>query len=701
MTSYLLSWHGTLLASRDACLCTASFADVLLKVVTPVLVGDGYEVTPLRSGLVLRELPDTARPLCVLTMGTEFLSSRNSMDLDWTGHHMDWESFLPIRASLIPVLHALLSRRWSMGNGSLHLPRIHDFSLVIGEQAWPLETLMATREDDIVLLETEGEETVWILESCPPKVLSQLLNALSESLMGIDSTSETEWLNRQILKVSVAPHEIIHILYLALMCAEQGRLDFAQAFLKCARLYDERPDLIYFQAILSERMGDHAAATAHLSQALAQQFPDPNILKQFGYLETRMAEGENMLLLLPELMQQVSGSGFDPLFDSLMLPQKMATTNNQDVVQAYSLMFEQSCFSKGRDRGLALLRHEQTCNGVRYWSEICLGHDAWLSGDRAAADRHYGEAKTQAIKTGIMPIHYNCGVFSWLPENEVAGLEDKVVEDRLGTSGWTWKSSVLSGQEDVQPELCLVFGCDTGYFQFIPKLVLSLLKVCMARPKGGRIRLCLGIDSPTNEQLDWLEEIVSALSVHDYGLDFTFAHGPLTYRDGATYTAIRYLIFPKIAERWSCPVITADCDGYFPSDFLTLWEEMKATADYGFRLYAYDKAGHQFFGEPWGFGAGISYFGKAEKVPDIARFLHNYLQIAYNPDNPTNWCIDQCALVQAYKQFVAPDWETLRIRFMDDGTPLMVMPHHVGGKQELLEHEGTVSAEDVQAFLSA
>ncbi|WP_046900906.1 MULTISPECIES: type IV pilus biogenesis/stability protein PilW [Gluconobacter] len=701
MTSYLLSWHGTLLASRDACLCTASFADVLLKVVTPVLVEDGYEVTPARSGLVLCAQPDTTRPLCVLRMGTEFLSSRNSMDLDWTGHHMDWESFLPIRASLIPVLHALLSRRWSMGNGSLHLPRIHDFSLVIGEQAWPLETLVATREDDIVLLETEGEETVWILEACPSKVLSQLLNALSESLMGTDSTSETEWLNRQILKVSVAPHEIIHILYLALMCAEQGRLDFAQEFLKCARLYDERPDLIYFQAILSERMGDHAAATTHLSQALAQQFPDPSILKQFGYLETRMAEGENMLLLLPELMQQVSGSCFDPLFDSLMLPQKMATTNNQDVVQAYSLMFEQSCFSKGRDRGLALLRHEQTCNGIRYWSEICLGHDAWLSGDRSAADRHYGKAKTQAIKTGIMPIHYNCGVFSWLPEAEVFGLENKVVEDRLGTSGWTWKSSVLSGQEDVQPELCLVFGCDTGYFQFIPKLVLSLLKVCMARSKGGRIRLCLGIDSPTNEQLDWLEEMVSALSVHDYGLDFTFAHGPLTYRDGATYTAIRYLIFPEIAERWSCPVITADCDGYFPSDFLTLWEEMKATADYGFRLYAYDKAGHQFFGEPWGFGAGISYFGKAEKVPDIARFLHNYLQIAYNPDNPTNWCIDQCALVQAYKQFVAPDWETLRIRFMDDGTPLMVMPHHVGGKQELLEHEGTVSAEDVQAFLSA
>lgn len=701
MTSYLLSWHGTLLASREACLCTASFADVLLKVVTPVLVEDGYEVTPARSGLVLRELPDTTRPLCVLRMGTEFLSSRNSMDLDWTGHHMDWESFLPIRASLIPVLHALLSRRWSMGKGSLHLPYIREFSLVIGEQAWPLETLMATREDDIVLLETEGEETVWILESCPPKVLSQLLSALSESLMGADSTSETEWLNRQILKVSVAPHEIIHILYLALMCAEQGRLDFAQEFLKCARLYDERPDLIYFQAILSERMGDHAAATAHLSQALAQQFPDPSIIRQFGYLETRMAEGENMLLLLPELMQQVSGSGFDPLFDSLMLPQKLAITNNQDVVQAYSLIFEQSCFSKGRDRGLALLRHEQTCNGIRYWSEICLGHDAWLSGDRAAADKHYSEAKTQAIETGIMPIHYNCGVFSWLPENEVAGLEDKVVEDRLGTSGWTWKSSVLPGQEDVQPELCLVFGCDTGYFQFIPKLVLSLLKVCMARPKGGRIRLCLGIDSPTNEQLDWLEEIVSALSVHDYGLDFTFAHGPLTYRDGATYTAIRYLIFPEIAERWSCPVITADCDGYFPSDFLTLWEEMKATADYGFRLYAYDKAGHQFFGEPWGFGAGISYFGNADKVPDIARFLHNYLQIAYNPDNPTNWCIDQCALVQAYRQFVAPDWETLRIRFMDDGTPLMVMPHHVGGKQELLEHEGTVSAEDVQAFLSA
>ncbi|MFT9298021.1 MAG: hypothetical protein ABF542_07910 [Gluconobacter sp.] len=701
MASYLLSWHGTLVSSREACLCTASFADVLLKVVTPVLVEGGYDMMPSWAGLSLCPLPGAVRPLCVLTMGTEFLSSRNAMDLDWAGYHLEWESFLPIKASLLPVLHALLSRRWSIGNGPLQLPCIQEFSLFIGDQKWPLETLLATIEGDTILLQTAGDETVWILGACPSALLSKLLRGMSESLVGAVSTPEIEELRRQILRVSAAPHEIIHLLYLARMCVEQERLTFGQEFLKYARLYDDRPDLGYFQAVLAERMGDHAAATKHLSDALAQKFSDSTMLKQFDYLQARMAAGENMLLLLPELMQQVSGSGFDPLFDSLMLSQKLAATNNQDVVQAYSLMFEQFCFSKSRDRGRALLRHDQTGNGVRYWSEICLGHDAWLSGDRAAADRHYGEAKTQAIENGIMPIHYNCGVFSWLPEAEVAGLENKVVEDRLGTSGWTWRSSVLPGQEDVQPELCLVFGCDTGYFQFIPKLVLSLLKVCMARPKGGRIRLCLGIDSPTKEQLDWLEEMASALSGHDYGLDFTFAHGPLTYRDGATYTTIRYLIFPEIAERWSCPVITADCDGYFPSDFLTLWEEMKATADYGFRLYAYDKAGHQFFGEPWGFGAGISYFGNAEKVPDIARFLHNYLQIAYNPDNPTNWCIDQCALVQAYRQFVAPDWETLRIRFMDDGTPLMVMPHHVGGKQELLEHEGTVSAEDVRAFLSA
>lgn len=196
-----------------------------------------------------------------------------------------------------------------------------------------------------------------------------------------------------------------------------------------------------------------------------------------------------------------------------------------------------------------------------------------------------------------------------------------------------------------------------------------------------------------------MRDLVAFFSEKDRGMDVSFAHGQLSYANEATYTCIRYLMLPHIVGQCHCPVLTADCDGYFPQDFPALWQELKSGSDYGFRLYAYNHEGKQIGGEPWGFGAGLSYFGETELLPQIGRYLHNYVQRTYSPENPTNWCIDQCALAQAYSRFVAPRWNDLRIRFMDEGTPLMVMPHHVGGKDALLEHDGAVSEQDLRQFM--
>ncbi|MFT8478850.1 hypothetical protein [Gluconobacter oxydans] len=352
----------------------------------------------------------------------------------------------------------------------------------------------------------------------------------------------------------------------------------------------------------------------------------------------------------------------------------------------------------GKKPRQALLELDRRFNGDSYWNTLCSGHQFWLAGNVNAADSQYAAAKALSIRTGLMPIHYNCGVLSWLSGNACEGMEQPV-PDRLGMGEWHWEASVAPAAQC--PALCLVFGCDAGYFRFLPKLLLSLLRVCASRPDPAfRIRLCLGIDTSTPEQLAFMRELINAVSQRDFGLDVTLAHGRLTWRDAATYTAIRYLMLPEVVRRYSCPVITADCDGYFPDDFLTLFDDLRNTADYGFRLYAYNHEGRQTFGEPWGFGAGISWFGEADRLPEIAAFLHDYLQVAYDPANPTNWCIDQCALVQSFRRFVVPRWSDLRIRFMDEGTPLMVMPHHVGGKDELLRQDGTVSMQDVRAFLS-
>lgn len=707
MAFFLLSWHGALVGYTGLHMHSASFTDILFRATSPVVLHDDGTIEPCEAFVKVVPVDSIGtRQFVALKANAHYLSSRAIDKLDTVTHRDAWEHFLALPTTLLPVLKDLTTRDWHENGRWVGRAVCHEHHIHLGDWKWPAEALQTERKGDTLTLWTEGSDQRITLTQCPSRTLSALLETLTERLqMGeIRPSQSTPWavteeLRGQILKVSIAPGDTGHLLHLARQCGFFALWDLAAGFLSCARAQDTNPDLIYYAAILALRTKQYETAAHLLSEALNARFPDTD-LQRIQPLLDRVNAGEDALLDLPRRLTRMGLPLFDGLFDQLLIPMPLARQNSHDVRQAYSTRFEEICSGQSIQRRLKILKAEAHFNGLSYWEEVNMGHASWLAGLRREADAHYAAAKALAIQTHIHPIHYNCGVFSWLSEAECDALSSRAVPDRLGLSGWEWHFSPEEEATASPPALCLVFGCDTGYFRFIPKLVLSLLRACRSTPPAQPIHLCIGVEQPTMEQLTFLTRVSEWLAAHDPHVKLSFTHGSLTHKDGATYTAIRYLMLPEIVARFRCPVITADCDGYFPENFTTLWQQMADTADYGFRLYAYNHEGQQVMGEPWGFGAGISYFGETDLLPPIAHFLSDYLNTAYDPKNPTNWCVDQCALAAAFRRFVAPRWNDLRLKFMDEGETLMVMPHHVGGKDALLTHEGSVSMTDVVVDLA-
>ncbi|GBR67215.1 hypothetical protein [Gluconobacter kanchanaburiensis] len=701
MTFCLISWHGAIVARQGLSLRLVSPSDVLAGLVQSV-------APDTEDGLfdVLATDSSSGRPFHALRAGNTYLTAAPGYEMGTASHLQGWEHFLALPLACLPDLHHLASCVWHVSGArpSFVRPVIEDFQLRVGEWSVELERLAVDRAPDGSFLVSDGQTAALKLEPCPSSPLQSLLEDVRRVVRQGDPDPEVRirdsyaGLQSEAFKVALFPHDLSRLRYLALICVDCGELALAGRALELDRLDNPGPDLHYFSALLAMRCGRYPQAAEFLSVALTLRFPDRDLRDLAGYFHARLMKGENALFLLPDHLHRLGLAPFDDMFDRVLMPMPLAGGDARDIRQIYGHRFEETSLRLGMDARKALLLLDRRFNGESYWNALCNGHQYWLAEETPTADRHYATAKMLAIRTGLMPIHYNCGVLSWLGGAAQHGIPGPVT-DRLGMGNWHWEASDVPGRPE--PELCLVFGCDSGYFRFLPKLLLSLLRVCARRPDPAfRIRLCLGIDTPTPEQLAFMRTLIDVVSQWDVGIDITLAYGSLTWRDAATYTAIRYLMMPEVVRRYSCPVITADCDGYFPDDFLTLFDDLRKTADYGFRLYAYNHEGRQTFGEPWGFGAGISWFGETERLPEIAAFLHDYLQVSYDPANPTNWCIDQCALVQSFRRYVAPRWDELRIRFMDEGAPLMVMPHHVGGKDELLRRDGSVSMQDVRAFFS-
>lgn len=141
----------------------------------------------------------------------------------------------------------------------------------------------------------------------------------------------------------------------------------------------------------------------------------------------------------------------------------------------------------------------------------------------------------------------------------------------------------------------------------------------------------MGLAGGTDNHVGFLTAVSDTLQRHRSPVTLAFAQGWLRHCDPASFSCLRYLLLPEVTRLMSGPVMTLDADAQFPADFVALADALTRDFDYGFRLYAYDRDGRQIAGEPWGFGAGVSYFGETALVPVIAQELIEPDKLVYRP----------------------------------------------------------------------
>ncbi|MGN8119829.1 tetratricopeptide repeat protein [Labrys sp. 22185] len=439
------------------------------------------------------------------------------------------------------------------------------------------------------------------------------------------------------------------------------------------------PEYYYYMGILHAKMGDLASCLSNLEACVKLSNADAQLmsaLRAAGQISPDLA-----CAIVPAEMAGKGNRGASSLLPNLLFPARLPSEVNRLILQRYSDNFEllyDQLVALDRNSADQLLVDDFALNGSNYWHHVAMGHASWMRAERSQADAHYAKAKALSMSQGVWAVHFNCGVYSWLSQEQVNGLENAHVENVHGTDDWRWHHPVNLTNN---PEVTLVFGCDIGYFHYVPKLLETLIAAKRSAPQSPETLIVIGVAEVVPELVNFLEDVSAYVTANVPGLHLCFAYGKLKRSDDAVFTCIRYLLLPDIVAKYNSRLIIADIDAYFPEDFFRRLREIEPF-DFGFRLYAFDEAGRQRHGQPWGFGAGITLLGRNDITPKFARFLANYIQIAYDRWAPTNWCIDQCALAQAFDIYVRPRWHDFAIKFMDNGEPLLVMPHHVGGKAE-------------------
>ncbi|WP_338332740.1 hypothetical protein [Acetobacter sp. LMG 32666] len=678
MAFYLLSFHGALVGftgQRLHPLCPTAGTN---RTTTPVAL-DAQHNALAPGGAFVRAQPITTvaqRPLVALRAGNAYLSSRSPTQFDAVPLCATWEHFLLITPELAELLRTLLRGTWHDGRTFVGQPTCTGHELRLGPHTWPVEQLQAElRADTLTLWSTTAPQKV-TLTACPSRVLENLLENVTELLdVGAFRRALSPWatvedVREQVLKLSITPSAIAPCIGLAQLCCQCGQGELGMQFAVYAQSFAQMADLVWLQALIALRLHDHARAADLLAVALRERYPKQDFSATLPALLTRLRQGEDALLLVPDMLYEHDLPGFDERFDTLLVPMRLAARNGPDIRQIYAMLFENAYQRLNTATDLRLLETEARLNGLSWWTETAMGHTSWLAGLMAEADAHYAIARRLALQEGAMPSPDNAGIFSWLSAQECNKMASRAIPDRTGVSRWEWRFSPAG----TPPALCLVFACDSANFHLLPGLILSLLQAYRQDRSSGPVQLCIGVANPNTEQLAFLRTIADWLEQYATSLRLSFGHGPTAERDTALEPALRYLVLPDIVARFRCPVMTGDCAGYFPANTATLLRTLKNTATYGFDLALFNHDGRQSHGTPWGIGTDTAYFGEPERLPAIAAFMNDYLNTVYTPKSTVHTAMDRCALAQMLRHFILPRWSSLSVRFMNEGAPVLVMP---------------------------
>lgn len=678
MVFHLLSFHGALVGFTGRHLHPLSPAAGTTRTTTPVVLDTQHNaIAP--GGAFVRAQPIstvTNRPLVALRAGNAYLSSRSPTQFDAVPLCASWEHFLLVSPERTDLLRTLLRGIWHEGRTFVGQPTCFGHNLQLGPHTWPIEQLQAEFRADTLTLWTDAAPQKVTLTACPSRALDELLENITELLeVGTFRRALSPWVSvedvrEQVLRLSITPSAIAPCITLAQICCLFGQGELGNQFVTYAQSFAPMADLLWLQALIALRMHDHAHAADLLASALQERYPKQDFTATLPTLLTRLRQGEDALLLVPDMLYDYDLPTFDERFDTLLVPMRLSSKNSMDIRQVYATLFQNAYQRMDTTKDLRLLESEARLNGLSWWTETAMGHTSWLAGLRAEADTHYAIARRLALQEGAVPLPENMGIFSWLGAQECSQLASRAVPDRTGVSRWVWQFSPA----DTPPALCLVFACDSTHFHLLPGLILSLLHAYREDRSAGPVQLCIGVANPNTEQLAFLRTVAEWLEHYATSLRLSFGHGTTALQDAALEPALRYLILPDVVAQFRCPVMTGDCAGYFPTNTATLLRTLKNTATYGFDLPLFNHEGQQTSGTPWDIGTDMAYFGEPDRLPAIAAFMSDYLNTVYTPQSAVHTAMDRCALAQMLRHFILPRWSALSIRFLNEGPAVLVMP---------------------------
>lgn len=461
-------------------------------------------------------------------------------------------------------------------------------------------------------------------------------------------------------------------------------------------LYPNKPQYHYFRAILSFKQQDipnTLLAIEHMLDCMkASDTQKTHLLDRFYNDEDKK---NHCIFFIDSLLKEFNLPRLTKELNILILPYDI-NHQNTTIRYHYSVFFTQVCSTlqwKDNSQLTSLLNAEKKINQDTSWYHLNIGKLHWILNHREKCDFHFKKAKTISIEESLTFDTVDCGVYTWLSDQEIKNLsQDHTEHDPFQLQMWQWSYADLKG---TKPDLSIILGCDFKYFQYFPKFLFSMIKAHIHNQYQEKTVISLCLENPSIEQIHFLRETAEYIHEHIPSFYLTFGYGISPYQDGAYFASIRYLFSPELFERYPTQTFIVDIDGYAYEDFYEKVKILKANYDFGLRIYAFDQHGNQVSGEPWCLGAGILYLGDLEKTRSILKLLKQYVNYAYDPKNPINWCIDQCALVQAFYYYIRPFWDTLKVTDIDHNPPFL-LSHIIGEKDQFYRHGGII---DIDNFI--
>lgn len=494
-------------------------------------------------------------------------------------------------------------------------------------------------------------------------------------------------------------NNVQHAIKLAKYCAFYNNYDLAHQLLDWALIISPKQHQYhYFKAVLYFKQ-------QNIPQTL---FEIENMLRimnasatQTKHILSRLQENNKLqecIFFIDSLLKEFNLNLPSKEFNILILPYDISN-KNEVVRYAYSVFFVMLCNGlQWIDNGQlkALLEEEYRLNGSNPWYHLCMGRLNWILNNREQTDIHFKKAKALSIEQKLTFTTGDCGVYTWLSDQEIKNLPHlQQNHDPFQLKMWQWFYADL---KEEKPDISIILGCDFKYFMYFPKFLLSLIKAHKENDYQEKTVISLCLDNPSPDQIRFLRETATYIHQHIPAFYLTFGYGLSPYRDGAYFASIRYLFAPEIFQLYPTQTFIVDIDAYAHTDFYSKVNYIREHYDFALRIYAFDQHGNQKSGEPWCLGAGILYLGDLEKTRSILQFLKQYVNYAYDPNNPTNWCIDQCALVQAFDYYIRPFWDRLRITDIDYNPPFL-LAHIIGEKDAFYRHEGVIDIDNFKENL--